>query len=515
MIKAFLGVVIAGLALLANASVAGALDTAPSDGAVVATDSPVIITNYSFTASRMNYVQLYNNSDEVVSLDGWTLTYQVGSSSFTLGTLSGLMSPSKYIVVADSALLPDASFTYATTAPAPTDTTKVTAVHLIPSTTIYLSHDVTTPTISTSTVKEATTPPTYYLQRNISTSTGNYLSTFSFFVPSAEFQLYMDPLYEYPSETALQVSEILPNPRDCSPLETALDCSDYIKLYNPTDQPIDLSYFRLRNGYLGQAPSSSNTLNLEGVLEPGHYITIPMSVINTANWVWLEDSYGMKRYDSTVQDYPDASSTTKQGSAWAYDTADGTWKWTIDPTPEDAPSAFPVVLAAETSTPTTTLTPCRDDQYRSEETNRCRNIVTTTISSELTPCKEGQYRSEDTNRCRSVVSAISSLVPCDEDQERNPLTNRCRSTTTLASALTPCGPGQERNPDTNRCRQVTKSVAALAGAVQPVKDDGKSFVGWWALGGVASLALGYAVWEWRREIAGGFGKLGSILHARK
>lgn len=134
-------------------------------------------------------------------------------------------------------------------------------------------------------------------------------------------------------ETGLQVSEILANPRACSPLETALDCRDYVKLYNPTDQPADLSLFRLRSGYQGQSATASNTFLLAGIIQPGHFAVIatsadnrPISLTSSGGFVWLEDTYGVKRYDTTVQEYPDASSDSKKGQAWAYDTSDGQWK---------------------------------------------------------------------------------------------------------------------------------------------------------------------------------------------
>jgi hypothetical protein len=321
----------------------------------------------------------------------------------------------------------------------------------------------------------------------------------------------MDDLYEYPDSTALQMSEIVPNARNCAPTETALDCSDYVKLYNPTNADIDLSQFRLRNGYKGQTPTTSNTTQLSGFLESGHYAVIPMDITSSASWVWLEDTYGLKQYDGTVTGYPDAAS--KDGQAWAYDTGDGSWKWTSQPTPADSPSVFPVSPDPEPQ-PSTSLTPCKDGQYRSEETNRCRTIVT--ASSSLAPCGKNQYRSEETNRCRNIVTASTSLTPCSEDETRNPDTNRCRKVAATSTSLVPCKDGQERSPDTNRCRNVVvASVPEAAFAVEPIKQTGTAFVGWWALGGVGLLALGYAGWEWRQEVTTGIRKIGTFFSSHK
>ena len=300
--------------------------------------------------------------------------------------------------------------------------------------------------------------------------------------------LYAGEWYQPPDLLQLQISEILINSRNCSPLEIAVECSDYVKLYNPTDQVVDLSNFRMRNGYLGQSSTASNTLLLDGLIEPGHYMTIPMTVTNSAGWLWLEDYYGVRRYDNTVQDYPDGSSDTKKGQAWAYDIADGAWKWTSQPTSLDAPSFFPVPPPEPPPVPVVAV---------------------------LAPCKDGQYRSEETNRCRSVVSAVASLVACDEGQERNPETNRCRSVLGETSTLTPCAEGQERNPETNRCRNIVSSIPEAGFAIEPIQASSSDLTGWWAFGGVSALALGYAGWEWRVEASRILGKVTSFFHSAK
>lgn len=489
-----------------------ALTTGPSAGMVTKTDSPVIVTGFSFTASRLNYMQLYNSSSEVVDIRGWTAEYMIsgGVSMPVPVTLSGLLKPRTYTVIGESLAVPTAPFLFSSTVPLATDTQVISGLRLT-APALYLNHDVATPTINTSTVSVLTSPKTYYWQRNTSTSTGNYLSTFAAFVPGPSFVLLLDPMYEYSTETALQFTEILPNPRNCSPLESELDCSDYVKLYNSSDQVIHLSLFRLRNGYLGQNPSSSNTTALSGDLQPGQFAIVPTNITNTASWVWLEDVYGMYRYNTTVQNYEDASADSKKGQAWAYDEIDGVWKWTTSPQPYDSPSIFPAP-PPEPSPVISTPVPCKENQYRSEETNRCRTVEITTS---LTPCQDGQYRSEETNRCRSVVGAISSLVACSEEQERNPLTNRCRTIASKANSLVPCNENQERNAQTNRCRNIVKSVPSAAFAIEPVKEGGKAFVGWWALGGVGVLAGGYGVWEWRREMAGAIRKVATFFASSK
>lgn len=138
------------------------------------------------------------------------------------------------------------------------------------------------------------------------------------------------------------------------------------------------------------------------------------------------------------------------------------------------------------------------------------------VSTSLTPCREDQYRSEETNRCRSLASAASTtLAPCAPDQERNPDTNRCRKLATTTNQLTPCKEGQERNADTNRCRNVVSDVPESAFSVEPLLETGKAFTGWWALGGIGALAAGRGAWEWRSEMRAGIHKIGSFFTSGK
>jgi hypothetical protein len=447
-------------------------------------DSPIIITGYMINGWRVGYIQLFNSSDEVVDVAGWKLGYSVSGTAgeIELPALNGLVKPGGYLVVADQTVIPSGDVLYML-APAPISGT-VTSIRLV-APADYLDHSVT--------VKADTT--TSYWKRVISSATGKYLSTFSSFQPDVNFVLYGKGFYEYPTATSLQITEILANPRSCSPAEMAGECRDFVKLYNPTAAPIDLSQFRLRVGYQGQSSSTTNTFLLESVVEPGHYKVITKSVdahflslTSSGAFVWLEDTYGVKRYDATVIEYPDASAENKKGQAWAYDTYDGLWKWTPQPMAADVPSVFPAP-----SSPTPKV-----------------------AAVALTPCKEGQYRSEETNRCRSLTTS-AALASCDDDEVRNPETNRCRKLASLANAEpAQCKEGQERNPETNRCRNVaTTSPPAAAFSVEPIAETGKAFAGWWALGGVGSLAVGYGVWEWRREALNAVQKIATFLMSQK
>src|SRR5690606_36338964 len=128
--------------------------------------------------------------------------------------------------------------------------------------------------------------------------------------------------------------------------------------------------------------------------------------------VWLEDVYGFEAYNLGVPPYIGSDLAAQSGRSWAYNASTGTWQWAT-PAPFEAQNNFtPVEAGKGSAKQERELVPCRSDQYRSEETNRCRNI---TSSNTLKPCKEGQYRSEETNRCRSIaVTAAGVLKPRSE-----------------------------------------------------------------------------------------------------
>lgn len=447
--------------------------------------SPVFVTALQ-TSNDLDVIELHNDSSDPIDMSSWTIevTGQVSGGVMTCDIqLSDWLLPDSYVVLAKSGVLNDATGNVRIYTPCATTMQSIAKLTLLQNVNVQ---EELTPTVGTFVRKGET--KTY--------RTGVFSKDFVSMTAPNRTTVYANAWYAPPTNATLQVSEVLANARDCSPLETSLDCGDYVKVYNPTNQPIDLADYRLRSGFAGQSSSPSNTYSLQGMVAPGHFAIIAtsadmrlVSLTNSGGYVWLEDAQGITTYANTVQEYPDASSDTKKGQAWAYDNSDATWKWTTQPTPTDTPSIFPLPLPTATK------------------------IVTTASPA---PCKEGQYRNEETNRCRSLATAVTALASCDEDQERNPATGRCRKLASAASQqLTPCKSGQERNPDTNRCRNVATGVPAANFAVQPVMETGNAFIGWWAVGGVGTLAIGYGVWEWRHELLAGVRKVRAFAIGRK
>ena len=316
------------------------------------------------------------------------------------------------------------------------------------------------------------------------------------------------PIPETPKLPALpiEITEVLPNPKGAD------EGKEFIELYNPNDEAVDLSQWRI---YVNGDYDTAYAFAPGTTIEAEEHLVVKQDVVKFT----LKNSVGSVRLESPggvyIVDVP-TWNNAKDDKAWAL--IDGVWQY-ADPSPGEENSAqrddvVKVTTGADCgegrernpltgrcrNIPTAKeLTPCKDGQYRSEETGRCRSIAL--AGDTLKPCKEGQYRSEETNRCRSIASAAASVLkPCRDDQFRNPETGRCKK---IASAdeLADCGEGRERNPVTNRCRNVIATAAPTVGfSPQPVHQVAGATWGWWVFGGVSMVALGYAGWQWRWEL---------------
>ena len=260
----------------------------------------------------------------------------------------------------------------------------------------------------------------------------------------------------------INITEILPNAIGSD------NGGEFIEIFNPNNETIDLSFYLL---LIGKNNPKFYRFPNNSFIEPNNYLTfynneIYFTLVNTSSMVSILTA------DEQLVDETLIYNNPKEGESWAL--IDDIWQFTNQPTP----GSFNL----------------------SSIVNIENKIIAST--SILKPCKDGQYRSEETNRCRNIVTDVANLVPCAEGQERNPATNRCRTITAILgdSDLKPCGPGQERNPETNRCRNVIGDIPKADYAPeQTISLSNNSFT-WWIFGGVGAVAIGYGVWEWRREL---------------
>lgn len=469
--------------------------------------SPLLITAYKASGAHMHAVQLYNNSSDMVSLDGVSLLYVAGGSEYEIPLPDGWIEPRSYVILAwqDESEYADIEFRF-----------DIVVEGLLE--VVELHHTGYRPLV-------VPVPAGYQgeLLHLFKSPAGNYTTNTSFM--AGEPTVSGGGLYMLPSVPEISVLEVLVNPRDCTyGLETP-DCYDYIKLRNMSSEPLDLGLYRLRAGYSNTSSTSSNTTYFGDVLAPGATLTLTHdkdneSVSFAANdgTVWLEDLYGLKSFSLEVPPYVDSDLAAQTGRSWAYNEATDGWQWAT-PSPFEIENNFtpPPEPGRGSVDGPSSLVPCRDDQYRSEETNRCRNVVT---ASTLKPCAEGQYRSEETNRCRGVATAAAAVLkPCADDQFRSPTTNRCKKIASSDDvALADCGEGRERNPETNRCRNILGVSSLVDTAPFPVEetvDGAERFTGWWTIGAIGALGLGYGIWEWRVELVAFGSRAGRFVTGKK
>ncbi|MBF1042253.1 MAG: hypothetical protein HXL04_00975 [Candidatus Nanosynbacter sp.] len=304
-------------------------------------------------------------------------------------------------------------------------------------------------------------------------------------------------LYRLPPTPTLQIIEILPNPADCATADPNLACYSYVKVKNVGQSPIDLSLYRLRSGNQAVSDSTNNLSKLSGTVLPGKIFVISGKTLHldkASGTVWLQDANELTTYNNDVMPYEKADSASNKGRSWAYDAKTATWRWAT-PSPGSEGNDFAPKLnygkgslkALSAKPKIKILKPCRDDQYRSEETGRCRSIAKA-AAAVLKPCKEGQFRNPETGRCKKIASVDDLPKPCKA--------------------------GWERNPSTGRCRKIKKASNTLAAyPVQPVTVQQTNPAVWWTIGGLALAGVSYGVWEWRVEIKRGLRK--AIRFGRK
>ena len=302
--------------------------------------------------------------------------------------------------------------------------------------------------------------------------------------------------------SGIEVSEVAPRLAD-----------PFIELHNLTDSSISLEMCTLQ--------SNSKTYQFSDLdkIEPGQYLSLNPESFNLS---LAKTTPGFVRIISTEGEVVDSLNYDTPKDNRSAIRIDGVVVWTLTSTVGEkniylklAPCADGYVMNEDTercnkiAIEPATAVDCGEGRERNPATGRCRNIPTI---KEFSPCADGQYRSEETNRCRSIASvAASVLKPCADDQFRNPETNRCKNIASTEE-LVDCGEGRERNPDTNRCRNIQSSAMPVAGfAPEPVKLATEGVLGWWVLGGVSLLAVGYAGWQWRFEASRLFRKIHSIV----
>jgi hypothetical protein len=495
---------------------AGALVTEPTT--TVKTASPIVITAYSYKGGELRYVQLYNNTSTLIDVSGWqivTIPKTMPGTNHLRATLHGLIEPGKHAIAALPDVIDRPVYVLDTTIEE--YTVSIGSVQLkAPGGSAYNDETVVVAATTSQTPREMEDlASVFHARRDVSATTGNYLSGFSYKLPTEP--LKNDWLYVPMDQAEVKIVELYSAFKKCHPFESSTLCSDYVKIFNPGVEAIDLSAYRIRTGHYNQTISSSNTKQLAGSVAAGSYVAIPLTLSTTGTWTWLEDRHGITKYHSTIVEFPSIGGHT--GMSWSYDESNASWRWSDTPSPS-GPNALvplPVVnmcdslriaeVAANTSD---------DDQYieimnvGSEavdltgcmlQTNRSETAAYVFPSESLTPGGYSTVYVRDTpltltkttkgsvyivasdgitevdsltyddlkkgtayalfgrdwlqtyQPTPGAANALLKYLPCEEGSTRNELTGLCNKLPVAASSID-CGPGKYRNIETNRCRNV-------------------------------------------------------------
>ncbi|MEO5627368.1 MAG: lamin tail domain-containing protein [Candidatus Saccharimonadales bacterium] len=292
-----------------------------------------------------------------------------------------------------------------------------------------------------------------------------------------------------PDCSNVELSEILANP-------TGDDAAnEFIEIHNLSSQNQSLfgCQIKLSNGKQYQFPQEVELLPNQ--YKAFTYQQTGLQLSNSGASVTLVTSSG-----EVGTTYP----IVGDDESWVF--ISGLWQISSIPTPNAVNSK---IVGSSTISPsimdTTVTEPCPVGKFRNLETGRCKNLAEVSVG--LTVCSVDQERNPDTGRCRKRV--ITTVAACAPDQERNPQTGRCKKIDLTATAK-PCEPDQERNPDTGRCRKkATTSSSKVLGEVTSKKTYHIVLIAV-----ILGLVFGYAIYEYRGDIAAQFRKIKKWLPSR-
>lgn len=479
--------------------------------------SPVFISAFNIaSAGEVDVVEFYNSTDTAINMKNWTMTVSANSGVACTAKITAsdiYIPPKSYVLAAKEGVF---------SAPqvrslSDTCTLGVQANNLRLASPLQTEETINGIASSGSFQRLGLTA-TYRDEDDLFSRNFGPLSArnpASFFAGNWH---YREP------QTSLQIVSVLPKSNDCSPAEDVLGCRDFIKLYNSSLSPIDLSKFRLRSGYAGQNATASNTAYPSGMLLSGSYSAYSISVTDSGTYVWIEDVYGIGSPYGVVT-VPNAASRT--GQAWVFDSTTATWRWTKFLAPIDGPNVFtdesvinqcsglrlseiganisPQFIEVQNSTTQSIdISGCQIQTNRSQMANysfpartvlapgELRSLFIADTPLALTKTTSGtvyvltsdgmsevdarayENLSSDTSYALvdgiwrqtfvatpGVANLYEEYPPCESGYIRNPDSGRCNKIAITAnSSLTPCLPTQYRNEETNRCRNLVTAASS-------------------------------------------------------
>ncbi len=301
--------------------------------------------------------------------------------------------------------------------------------------------------------------------------------------------------------------------QNCRLLKPALEISEvnydspkkrqFIEIHNLTNQSIDLTDFKIINNW------HQEYLIADLSIEPNQYLALFYDQTKLDFDHQASNQINLISFDNQTVIDQQTFSPLSQDKSWVK--IDGEWDWTFQPTPnlvnqltkqQTCKAGYHWDLSLEkcrvntiagqgsgqpnanNQTPNeiqscqvgyeigytgTCVKKCGPNQYRSKETNRCRNyqVIDATLASVVTKpscqagyeigfsgtcvkkCGPNQYRSKTTNRCRNYQTVKTGPI-------KKQSSNQCKSGYEIGytgTCVKKCQAGFARSKQTNRCRK--------------------------------------------------------------
>ncbi len=219
----------------------------------------------------------------------------------------------------------------------------------------------------------------------------------------------------------LEISEILPNPAAPNSDST----SEYVELYNPTSQAVNLTGYRLTAGL----NETYKHIFENTYIGAGAYYAI----YSSDGSITLSNTSGIVRLyapDDTLIDQTGTYEKAADGHAWIF--ADGSWQWTTQATPGLANVLIkPVTVdkkAAKTTKKSTKAAQTKAKKSTSKKASVSKNSRASATTSDQGDGADGAHKAAASNSLQtSVLAAVAGLAVLYACYEyRHDVANRIR-----------------------------------------------------------------------------------------
>lgn len=205
------------------------------------------------------------------------------------------------------------------------------------------------------------------------------------------------------------LNEIMPNPNDDT---------EWVELYNPTNQVIDLSNWKIKDGNT----KTNDDVILSGQIDAMSFVTFD----HTKGWLNDSGSETVSLLDGSGQVMDSYSySGTSKGKSFGRQPDGASWVADLDPTKGAGNGGSPETPVPATNTPAPTISSAVVPTATPKSKATSTPLVSSTATSKPTPLETAQYSVAITTvskspkipyRAASVAGAVASSTPLSKTE---------------------------------------------------------------------------------------------------